>query len=59
MTQQKRPKDTSPDAANRPNAPFRTKPEAVDRVKEKKSNAIEQAAKQQASNGPTRKKVKQ
>jgi hypothetical protein len=58
MTQQKRPKDTSPDAANRPNAPFRLKPEPVDQVKEKKGKAVELAAKQQASNGPTRKKVK-
>jgi hypothetical protein len=59
MTQQKGPKDTSPDAANRLNAPFRYKSEPVDRLKEKKGKAVEQAAKQQASNGPTRKKVKQ
>jgi hypothetical protein len=52
-----KPKDTSPDATVRKNAPFRTKPEAVDRVKEKIGTAVRLAAKQQESNGPTRKKV--
>jgi hypothetical protein len=57
MTQQKRPKDTSPNAANRPNAPFRSKPESIPGAKEKKGVAVRQAAIQQKSNGKTRKKI--